>query len=212
MKTVRNEKGIALVMVLILSLIGLAIVSALMFMLTQGTRVSGVHKIFRTADEAGLGGANLTAEFIDQNVYRAMQSQGLLNPVLVQRNPGGTTTSDACLVAKLTLSNTGANWTNACSADEMSFDLSNSPDLFVQLQGNSGQNFTVNAKIVDTVPGSSDTTGLIGAKTRRLRGVTDQSSNFEYRPPANPYLYRVEVQTTDSSSRGVSRYSILYAY
>lgn len=210
MKTLRNEKGIALVMVLILSLIGLAMVATLMFMLTQGTRVSGVHRIFRTADEAGLGGANLTAEFIDQNVYRAIQSQSIFMPDLVQRD--GTTTTAGCLVAKLTLANTGTNWTGACSGDEMSYDITTSPDLFVSLPGSSGQNFTVNAKIVDTVPGSTDTTGLVRASTRRLRGVIDQSANYEYHPPSNPYLYRIEVQTQDSSNRGVSRYSILYAY
>ena len=64
MKLLRNEKGIALVMVLIFSLIGLAIVSAMLFMLTQGTRISGSLKIYKSGDEAGLGGTFTIAEMI----------------------------------------------------------------------------------------------------------------------------------------------------
>jgi hypothetical protein len=202
MKSLENENGIALVMVMVLSLIGLAIVAALMFMLTQGTRVSGVHRIFRTADEAGLGGANLTAEFVDKNVTNATQNLTLVDPVL-----GSKTADTDCLRQKLTLAK--VNWSN-CTADEQSYDPMTNWDISLPLPGSSGQTFTVNAKIVDTVPGSSDTTGLVRVGTQSLRGTTDQSN--EYRPPANPYLYRIEVQAQDSSQRGVSRYSILYAY
>jgi hypothetical protein len=202
MKAPGNEKGIALVMVMVLSLIGLAIVAALMFMLTQGTRVSGAHRIFRTAEEAGLGGANLAAEFVNNNVTNATQNLTLADPVL-----GSKTTDTACLVQKLTLAK--VNW-SSCTPNEQSYDTNTTPDITMPLLGSSGQTFTVNAKIVDTVPGSSDTTGLVRVGTQSLRGTTDQSN--EYRPPANPYLYRIEVQAEDSSQRGVSRYSILYAY
>ena len=54
-----NEKGIALVMVLILSAIALAIMAALVYMLISGTQISGMQKRYRTALEAGVGGADV---------------------------------------------------------------------------------------------------------------------------------------------------------
>ncbi len=42
-----NNKGIALVMVMILSLISLAIMSGLIYMVTSGTQVSGIEKRYR---------------------------------------------------------------------------------------------------------------------------------------------------------------------
>jgi hypothetical protein len=44
MKHLKNEKGIALVMVLVLSLIALAITSALIYLVIQGTKYSGFFK------------------------------------------------------------------------------------------------------------------------------------------------------------------------
>ena len=62
MRIIKNEKGIALVLVLILALIGLAMVSTLIFMVTQGTTLSGAMRFYRTADEAATG----TAEFMGE--------------------------------------------------------------------------------------------------------------------------------------------------
>ncbi len=64
MRLIRNEKGIALVLVLVLSLIALAIVSALLFMITQGTQLSGFHKFYRTSEEAAMGGVEASLAFI----------------------------------------------------------------------------------------------------------------------------------------------------
>ena len=55
-----NERGIALVMVLILSAIALAIMAALIYMITVGTQASGMQKRYRTALEAGKGGADIS--------------------------------------------------------------------------------------------------------------------------------------------------------
>ena len=64
MKTLRNEKGIALVMVLVLALISLAIVAALVYMVLQGTKSSGFLKRYESAREAGMGGTELVAALI----------------------------------------------------------------------------------------------------------------------------------------------------
>ena len=57
MKALRNDRGIALVMVLVLSGIALAIMAGLIYMATSGTQVSGLQKRYKTALEGGLAGA-----------------------------------------------------------------------------------------------------------------------------------------------------------
>src|SRR4030042_6763671 len=64
MKLLRNEKGITLVIVLILSLVALSIISSLIFMITTGTQLSGLQKRYKTALEAGMGGADITYQVI----------------------------------------------------------------------------------------------------------------------------------------------------
>ena len=64
MKIIKNEKGIALALVLVLSVIILAITAAVLFLVTQGTKSSGMEKRFRTALEASLGGAEFMYEVI----------------------------------------------------------------------------------------------------------------------------------------------------
>lgn len=104
MGNIRNEKGIALVMVLIFSMIGLAIVSAMLFMLTQETMMSGTNKVYRSADEAGLGGVNVAVDMV--------QNMGAANPTNLQGNLLiDTAAADACLNDKLTITRMiGTGW------------------------------------------------------------------------------------------------------
>src|SRR5512135_2441319 len=104
MKLIRNEKGIALVMVMVIALIGLAMVSTLLFMVTQGTRISGFQRVFRSTDEAGLGGAQIATQVVRDNIFNAKNglamvpiTSGVLSVVI----NGGN--ADACLMQKLSL-------------------------------------------------------------------------------------------------------------
>ena len=119
MRFMKNEKGIALVMVLILSLISLAIVSALLFMITQGTQVSGFQKFYRTAEEASLGGAEATAAFI--RARGVMVSGGLfesLSNALLKHDAGS---SEGCTDRKLLFST--ADWgAGICLPDDRTWD------------------------------------------------------------------------------------------
>ncbi|GAB6071804.1 hypothetical protein JCM14244_01810 [Venenivibrio stagnispumantis] len=54
-----NEKGIALVTVLALSVVALLIVGALIYMLIKGTWLSGADKRYHSALEAGKGAATI---------------------------------------------------------------------------------------------------------------------------------------------------------
>jgi len=209
MKQLKNEKGLALVTVLVLSLITLAIISALIYMVIQGTRVSGAYKRYGTALEAASGGAEIAADFI--NDRGKMVIPGLLNlPNSCDcgdpDNPNDNLDSlgvRTCLCDKLCDST--ADWLAGCN---LTLDPTDSPDLVFDLAG-INTNYHVSVKIVDTIRGNSDLSGetLAGA------GVVSSTSGMISAPPV-PYLHRVEINSEDIA--GVleerSRISALYAY
>lgn len=208
MKHLRNEKGIALVMVLVLSLISLAFVSAMLYMITQGTQMSGAMRMVRTAEEASFGGAAISADFVKDNIAPALHG-GPVVPGLAERGvlpaPFLATSSDACLAQKLTLAR--SLWSQ-CNAQNLLLDPVEKPDFRITLGG-----FSAVGKIVDMVEGNSDTGGLVtGGGDLRETGVVRSDSGV-ITPPQIPYLYSIEVQAQDSTSaRERSRVSVLYAY
>ena len=229
----RGEKGIALVMVLLLSLIALAFVSAMLFMITQGTRLSGAYRVFKSAEDASFGGTEIVQDY--------MSGKGdLYFPLLMPVNPdfrcvcdtnsdGNVTTNDnhewkistntdmgrSCRCDKICSSHfdsVGAsNWT-VCAADDSSLDPTAIPDLQFTL-GVAPNVFDVFAKIVDTVEGNSDMGGLVTGGGSLGGGGVVASNTGLINPPQSPYLYRIEVQAQAAVNvRERSRLSILYAY
>ncbi len=142
MKRFSDERGVALVMALILSLIVLAAVSAMLYLVTQGTMISGFQKRYQTAQEAAKGGMELaTKEIISRAIASAFldQIQGTDANLTSMKNSIGSdyseillsftaATSTACLRNKLLLSTkigTTNNWAS-CSADNYSLELKES--------------------------------------------------------------------------------------
>ncbi|MGQ9570576.1 MAG: pilus assembly PilX N-terminal domain-containing protein [Thermodesulfovibrionales bacterium] len=214
MRFLNNEKGIALMMALILSLIALAIISALIYFVTQGTIISGYQKRYQTAQEAAKGGVELiTKEVIPQTIV-SIDVSDLTNRInSLQNDYSGIslafTTGAPCLRDKLLLST--IDWSN-CSAANKTLDPKNSPDLIFQLSGiPPAQPFNVFAKTVDTIGGlyaNSDTSGL---ELEGL-GVTESGSGM-VSPKHNPFIYRIEVQAERSTNPDErANFSILYAY
>jgi len=107
-----NEKGIALVLVLVLSVIALAMTAALIFMLTSGTQISGAQRRYRTALEASIGGSDIMyqviASRIDNPVTLATEFS-FLSSITVP-------TSQACLNNKLLLATT--SWASCAAAQK----------------------------------------------------------------------------------------------
>ncbi len=209
MKFLRNEKGIALVMVLVIAMIGLAVVAALLFLVIQGTSMSGYHRFYRTADEAAVGGSDIAAVFIKN---RGTPVAGLLNTQLL-------TQASNCLQDKL-LRPRGANflaagnWGNCTGGGvDITMDPTAWPDMQFETPSLTGMPaYRVFVKIVDTVEGNSANTGLVTVGELYGAGVTNANSG-EVSPPHVPYLYRVEVQAQDANNpRERARYSGLYVY
>ncbi|MEW6569831.1 MAG: hypothetical protein AB1390_01450 [Nitrospirota bacterium] len=216
MRYLKNEKGVALMMALILSLIALAIISALIYFVTQGTSISGFQKRYQTAKEAAQG----DVEFVTREIIpRTIGSTNVADLISIESTLGGEysvislsfPSNAACLREKLLLST--VDWIS-CSADEKSFDLKKSDgsliaDFSVTLPGVPPQpNFSVYAKIVDTIEGNTDSGGL----ALEGLGVTESGSGM-VTPQHFPVLYRIEVQGERMNNPDErANMSVLYAY
>ena len=114
MKRFNNERGIALVTALLLTLISLTFVMAVLYMLTQGIKTSTSTKHYATALEATYGGVDFfTKDALPQmltSASSAFNSTTITNlyPTLNMTMPN---TSNGCMQAKLT--STSASWLGA---------------------------------------------------------------------------------------------------
>jgi hypothetical protein len=146
---IRSEKGLALVTVLVLSLICLSVISTLLYMVIQGTRVSGFYKRYETA-----------GEMVVLPLLNLPDSCDCGNPEDPTDNLYGGAVS--CLCDKLcdeTFIYPGPvlNWTN-CAVNDTALDPTNNPDIQFDLAG-FNTTYRVSVKIVDTIRGNSDLSG-----------------------------------------------------
>ncbi|MBI5098166.1 MAG: hypothetical protein HZB30_02870 [Nitrospirae bacterium] len=183
----RNNKGIALVMVLIISLISLVIMSGLIYMVTTGTQVSGLEKRYKTALEAGKSSVDIA--------YQVFSTRGVNTFTAAE---AGTisfniTASPTCLADKLNKAT--VDWDAACDTSLTITPATLSTyDMTFQVVG-TNLDYSVYAKIVDTVEGnSSGDEGLI--KT----GVVISNSG-EVTVMHIPYLYTVEIASENTNNR-----------
>ena len=207
MRLLANERGIALVTALMMTLITLAVIMAALYFVTQQTQLSAASKRYRTALEAAHGGGpELFAKNIIPQVF-AGYSTSKLEAMFGSVGLTMKGVSNACMNQKL--KETTLNW-SACSADNRKPDPRIAPDVKFTLQGLAGSTgFSVYAKIVDTQQGNSDTTGMDTLEAGA--GVTGSSPGLS--PRHIPAIYRVEVQgerTTDPLEK--ARLTFLYAY
>lgn len=199
-KAYQDEKGIALVMVLILSAISLAIMAALVFMLTASTQMSGVQKRYKTALEAGKGGADVAFQLIATRGTLDVSTFSSLNLTIPAVNVGGTN----CMIAKLNKPTTA--WPAECNSSS-TIDPANSATYDMYFDLGTIPTFRVYGKIVDTVEGNS------GADIGLQKAGVVSSNSGEVTAMSMPYLYTIEVDTMNRDNPSErARYSILYQY
>lgn len=206
MRNLNNEKGIALVTSLMLTLISLAIVMALLYLITWQTKQSAAHRRYRTAIEASYGGTEMIAKQVVPYIFANHTTAGLA----AQLGFAGSLQTSGSLCWNTKLQTPTANWGTACGTNPTNPDASVMPDVTIPLQGTQNSTYNVFGKIVDTVPGNSDVSGydLLDSGS----GVTGTASGVA--PKHNPALYRIEVQGQAASqpSSEKARLSVLYAY
>jgi hypothetical protein len=209
---IKNERGIAFAMVLVLSVISLAIISTLIYFVIQGTKFSGFAKRYATAREAGLGGTEVADMLIGD------RGENLTGLTMTSTTSGGSflfcdcgdptvigdNTPLTCLCRKLC--DPTSSWEALCT-NSTTLNPAQNYDILFTLDGLE-TDYDVYGKIVDTTPGNSNTSGLALGGT----SVSSSSSSIISAPPL-PFLYRVEVVAEDSTNQiERARLSGLYAY
>lgn len=191
----------ALVTSLLLTLIALAITMAILYMVVWQTKLSGAHKRYKTAIEASQGGVEIFTKQVIPAVFT-----GYTSGMAAQFGFNWYASNRACLGYKL--SNATATWGTVCSSDLAPYDATSYWDVTFTLPG-THSSYNVYAKIVDTVPGNSDTSGneLLDSGS----GVAGQSSDIS--PKHIPAMYRIEVQGQQTvNPREKAKLSVLYGY
>lgn len=201
MKKLKNEQGAALVTAMLLTLIALAIVMAILYIITWQTRLSGAHKRYKTAIEASQGGVELITKQIIPGVF-----QNITGATLAAQFPGFNLTLNSCLGYKL--QHATAKWDAVCGTDAKPFDPLTKTDMSITLSGTQ-TNYNVFAKVVDTVPGNSDTSGFELLDS----GAAVAGTSSGVSPKHLPALYRIEVQGQKQvNPQEKAELSVLYAY
>jgi len=222
-KRLADNKGIALVTALMLTLITMGIVMALFYMITQSVKLSAANKRYRNVTEATYGGAELVAFDIIGTAWKNYSSSAGATSKLVSTYGNVDLTasvSNDCFIQKL--SSPTSSWTS-CGAAEKSMDISSvksDPDISFLLKGAAtGQNYNVYAKIVDTTAGNTDTFSLISDSSDKDGLISASGSSYSKTGGSQvsmmhiPFSYRIEVQGQPAANQlEKSNVTVLYAY
>jgi len=185
-----NERGMALVMALILGLIGMLMLASLLYISTTGIGTGGSKKRYQTALEAAHGGMDFFAKEIIQRGMggETLSAMGDYNLLLTQK------TTDANFTAKLTT--TGAYPASPADATLTLTFTAPTPNL------------NVTATILNATIGNSGTSSnvLVGG------GVVSNSSGT-VTPQHFPYLFQTQIQGQSvTGSQEKATLSAIYAY
>ena len=205
MRRFLRKKGAALITVIALVVVTSLIVATVYYFIHRGIEVTGLQKKYQTAREASLGGLDvLTKEVLPIAIGGTGLSTvvaGFNTITSAQVQQGAT---DVCFLNKLR-ENT-ANWGGGCSN---TLDAKSSPDIRFTLSGTApARPFDVYTKIIDTVRGNSNVSGVIleGQGTAESQSGLITAQHF-------PYTYRMEVQSErQNDATEKANFTVLYAY
>jgi len=211
LKKYGTQKGMALVMALIVVSVGAGIFAAVMYFSLTGTEVSGLQRKYQSSKEASLGAIDvLTKDLLPQVLGGSTLSAAvaaLIKPAAVLPAVTADIARNTCFRTKLTTTTSG--WPGG-TCDSGSDPTAN-PDITFNLKGKSDQvkPYVVSMKIIDTVSGNSDITGVF---LEQGSGVVDDASSL-IRIQHFPYLYTI---VTDARQQGSTservNIEVLYAY
>jgi len=203
-KLLKNQDGVVLVTALMLTLISLTIIMALMYMITQNIKQTAMHKSYKTALEASYGGSEIVIKEIIPQIFQSYDNPSLITNLESSFSmiSLAAPTSLTCLRDKF--SKSADSWDAACSQH---LDPKKGPDITFRLQATGGRPYTVYTKIVDTVVGNSDQSGL------QLEGEGTAQTQATITPQHFPFVYRVEIQGERSTNATEqANLSVVYSY
>jgi hypothetical protein len=203
----RSEKGIVLVVVLVLAAVALALMTAMIYMITIGTQTSGLQKRYKTALEAGIGGGTVFCQLITErgnptNIGTAnLTNFNVTTPASCSGTISSSGTTTTGLAAKLLTPS--KSWNPNCNN---TLSITPTDNTTYDMQMDLGT-YRVYAKIVSTTDGNTvDDTGLLNS------GVGGTNTGLVAVTPIS-YLYAVEVVSENSSRIDErAKLSILYQF
>jgi hypothetical protein len=207
MKFVNNERGVALVTSLLLTLISLAIILSLLYLITQGIQVSGSSKRYKSALEASYASVDVLAKEIIPQLLNGSSPTQLETSFSVIGLDFGSYPN--CLNQKM--NNATNAWTSGvCGPNPNAINPKSNYDSKFTLKGLPLQgNYTVYTQIIATVKGNSDMSG--NELLESGSGVTGSSAGIS--PMHVPSMYTIEVQgEKEINPSENARLSVLYAY
>lgn len=210
----KSEKGVVLVVVLVLSAVVLAVMTALVYMILSGTQISGFQKRYKTALEASRGGSDLfyqiigsrnTSVFTDVSPNTSLLSSCTGTDLFT----GGTITG---FQAKLRTSS--SQWSAGCSPGSLTINPNDSTTYDMKLVLGTGPQYNYFAKIVSTIEGNSASLGSTSLYTGSvITGGSGGGSGGSIPVVSIPYLYAIEAVAENATNPAErAKLSILYQY
>ncbi|GFO55182.1 type IV pilus minor pilin PilX [Geomonas sp. Red276] len=200
-----SQRGAALVTALMLTTLALVISLSLLYVVITGTRLSAGQKRYRTALAAARGGVSLMTEELIPRLFNSASAGDLETEfALVDLK----VPQFDCLRQKI--DHASDRW-NLCTPAQVSADPEEYPDAVFRLKGGlDTTGFRVSSKIVDTVVGNTDQSGIDFLDT----GGAASSKDDIVHPRHVPILYSIAVSGTRSGGpvREKAKLSLLYAY
>lgn len=205
----KKTKGVAFVTVLIIISVSAGIFATIMYFTLSGTEISSIQRKYQSSKEASIGAIDVMTKDILPNVIIGTDLSAVVN---LLSKPGivpviqADSANDVCFRTKLT-SLTGS-W-GTCDSNP---DPRINSDIIIHLKSVTAPNsrpFVVSMKIVDTVPGNTDRSGIV---LENAAGVVEGASGSI--PVQHfPFLYTM---MTDARPQGSTteraNIEVLYAY
>lgn len=194
-KTIGNERGMALVMALILGVIGMLMLASVLYVVRTGAWTSGSQKRYQEALASSHGGMNFFAKEIIQRGVEgtALSAMGTYGTMLDQ------VISNDDFNKKLTTSGFVGDGTYPNNTIDMTLTLVSEPP---------NPNMLVDTTILRTSQGNSGTSSnvLVGG------GVINTSAGT-ITPQHFPYMFQVDIQARSAmNTRENARLSAIFAY
>jgi hypothetical protein len=209
----RTERGVVLVMVIVLSAVALLIMTTLIYMITTGTQVSGLQKRYKTALDAGIGGGDvfyqligLRGETAGTNAFTAnLNSFSLNSAVTTGGGCTGVLSSATYTGWAVKLITPSTSWVNCDRSIHIDPATPTTYDMKFEL--GAATKYSVYAKIVATTAGNT------GGDSTLANNPVVNSNSGEVAVVARPYMYAIEVVSQNSARNDErAKLSIVYQY
>jgi hypothetical protein len=213
MKITKNNKGVTLIIVLVLSAVALVIVAGLLYMITEGTKISGSTKRYKTALEAAKAGTDVVVQVINNSAGGATASIG---PLVI--NTSNVNRLFNTVVGKLNIPT--SQWAAQGYDTSINIDTTNANlyDLWFDLGGggdplNPAPVYRVYAKVTDTAPGNSSRNKSVIHAGGTVNARAGGKGPGEISAPSYPFLYTIEILAQNSANPlERAKLSVLYQY